>query len=309
MSDLPIVAAMYRSELTVAREPLPSILNLDFDKHPSVYNDQKRVRARGPEHASLSTASISSPTSMYLGPPPPYSSAPAPSVASYGTVGYVSPPQSTSRRSTRDEKEPLAGRTSLPSLSEALALKNGTQVFSTNSSIAPFSQLFGDAPKGPGNPFSQPKMSTASTVNAANHTGLSVAVSDAPVLPPSASTTDNRSSLTSLLASPALPHPDALTRDVKQESVTFRSSFAPDYPTGSFPFADVHASQLPTPARSTFTFEQNGKFEDSRNPFKAPATTHYGDTVKRHLDIYEAELSLNEVRTFDSISTRFPLSL
>lgn len=236
---------------------------------------------------------------MYSGPPPPYSCAPASAVASYGVVGGISSPQSTSQRAIRDEKETPAGRTSLPSLSEALAFKNGAHVFSTTSSVASLSQLFGDAPKGPGNPFSQPKASAA-LLNAANNSTLSTAALDSKVVPSPLLHTDHRASWTSLLTSPAPRRPDALTRDIKPEPISFKSPFAPEYSTGSFPFADVHTSQLPTPARSTFTFEQNGKFDDSRNPFKPSATTSYGDTVKRHMDLYEAELSLHEVRPLDS---------
>src|ERR1700761_4422102 len=107
----------------LCRDTLPSISHLDLDNLKSDRNDLSRFSIGN--GLSISTAPLASPTtSMYSGPPPPYSCGPSTAGSASGLSGYISPPESTTRRSTRDEKESPDLRKSLPSIHEALADKS-----------------------------------------------------------------------------------------------------------------------------------------------------------------------------------------
>jgi len=66
----------------------------------------------------------------------------------------------------------------------------------------------------------------------------------------------------------------------------------------AFPFPQV-SSQPPSvyPHTSgTRRFEPVNKFDDRRVPLGQDPQAPYNETVKRHLDVFDAELALNEVR-------------
>ena len=108
---------------TRSRDTLPSINQLDLENIKNEKTDLSRFPIGN--GLSISTTSLASPTvSMYSGPPPPYSSAPSATGSMTGLSGYISPPESTTRRSTRDEKDSPDIRKSLPSIHEALADKH-----------------------------------------------------------------------------------------------------------------------------------------------------------------------------------------
>lgn len=78
---------------------------------------------------------------------------------------------------------------------------------------------------------------------------------------------------------------------------SYRPSYSTEPVRPGYPFSDHHAPHVSTtPIASTaFTFEHHGKSEETRNPFAKPEHIPYGETVKRHLEVYDAALALSEV--------------
>lgn len=249
-------------------------------------------------------STASSPPTTYSGPPPPYSSAVSVNSSIQGMSGYISPPESSSRRSTRDDQESPKGATSLPSISEALQRAEMTSSQSYAATSAPNSavaQNFADAPRGPGNPFSQPTAPASALRPSFTTVPESSPVKTVP--PPPAPPDTRQPPPTSTIGSPT-PTSASHHRPSGPLSATTpqldppRSSYSTDSTRPGYPFPDyppLHGSVVP-PSSSSFHFEHHGKVDDSRNPFVKPDSVPYKETVKRHLDIYDAELALNEVR-------------
>lgn len=248
---------------------------------------------------------MTSPSTSYSGPPPPYSSS---NSISNGMPGYISPPESNSRRSTRDDKESPVGSTLLPSISEALkSAEASTPVQSHGVHSAPGSATvssFTDAPRGPGNPFSQPAVpasalrSSFSSTSGIPDSSLSKAIPPPPV-PPDSMQPPALNPLNSPRQRLTNSRP-SISSGVAPLDTSYRSSHQSEPARPGYPFSDHHASHAPsTPLPSTaFTFEHHGKSEEVRNPFaKPPEHIAYGETVKRHLDVFDAALALNEVCT------------
>lgn len=239
---------------------------------------------------------------MYSGPPPPYSCAPSTTESGNGLTGYFSPTHS-SRRSIKDEKDLLPNsRTlpSLPSLHEALGGDKAVPFSgppSASQSNGPGStpvtavgQTFPDAPRGPPNPFSH--STTAPT-------GTSGFQSDS--VPPKITTVPSSQPFSSSpRVGPTTHRPSdgsfsSVNRRRESSTVTSPYSTEPTARATPFPEYAPHSSSQPA-TTNPFTFEPSIKFDDTRNPFarvQPPAT--YGDTVKRHLDHFDAEVALSEV--------------
>ena len=110
-------------------------------------------------------------------------------------------------------------------------------------------------------------------------------------IPPVPAVTSPRPSV----ADHRLPGPTATL----QLDPPFRSSFSTETARPGYPFPDYpSAPSATTPQSSTFTFEHHKQTDDTRNPFVKPDPLPYNETVKRHLDIYDAEVALNEVSIF-----------
>lgn len=268
---------------------------------------------------NISTAPLVSPSTVYSGPPPPYSYAPT-SV----TSGYISPPESTTRRSTRDEKDSPV-RKSLPSIHEALGEKSlsFTTPLSATAPNAPGStpstavtQNFPEAPKGPSNPFSQPTPSfrenffpsqpvpppppPESHQTKPNFPPISTTESRPPVSQPFGQPSSPRSGTTSSFRPPLPPH---------TESALPRSPVHPDQSRQAYSFPPISNGPPATYPSEPYRFGSESKNQDQRPPVPRGPDLSYGDTVKRHLDIFDAELGLNEVcatlLTFAEILTLF----
>lgn len=84
----------------------------------------------------------------------------------------------------------------------------------------------------------------------------------------------------------------------------FRGSFSTDSVRPGYPFPDYPAApSAGTPqTANNFRFEPLSKPDGQRNPFAKPDPLPYNETVKRHLDVYDAEVALNEVPTVCSFS-------
>ena len=283
------------------RDSLPSITNLDFDKYRLDKADHNRYSMPG--FNTFQKNALSSPPTTYSGPPPPYSSAASVTNSSHGMAGYISPPETNSRRSTRDDKETAPTITSLPSISEALKhadpVATPNQQFTTksqpNSAVA---QTFADAPAGPGNPFSQTVHTSAtsrSSFSAVPEPGLNQvppppAPSELRAAPPIHNIGSPRSSANHRPSVPNLSGTQLLDSP-------FRGSFSTDSARPGYPFPDYPAApSAGTPqTANNFRFEPLSKPDGQRNPFAKPDPLPYNETVKRHLDVYDAEVALNEV--------------
>jgi hypothetical protein len=300
------------------RNALPSISQLDLENIKTEKSDLSRYSIGN--GLSISTGPLASPTiSMHSGPPPPYSSAPSAAGSSVGLSGYISPPESTTRRSTRDERDSPDIRKSLPSIHEALADKSmpfpaplpGSAHHQTlptpSTSVA---LTFSDGPKGPLNPFSQPPTGprdvfsgpskplstpTESHAVASGFTPVSASDMRQPTQPfgyPGSPRAQQ----------PASFHPPPLTTTNAshlnhKEHNQPKSPRAYDAPRQQMPFPPFNPppSSLP-PATEPFQFTAGSRQEEPRPPFaKAANEAQYADTVKRHLEVFDAELGLGEV--------------
>lgn len=302
------------------RDTLPSISHLDLDHLKSEKNDHSRYYLMN--GLSISTAPLSSPTTTHSGPPPPYSCAPSTAGSASGISGYISPPESTTRRSTRDEKESPGLRKSLPSIHEALGDKSisfsaplsaSSQPPQSSSSAAP-GQPFPDAPRGPVNPFSQPSgpppvLKDVFAPSYKNSSNQSEMQSSRPSFSPT-SNPDPRQPVSQHFGYPGSPrsHPATTFRSSSLANTSFNNNSDHQPPRSPPTFEQPRSgysipqySNGPPPsfpsASEPFQFSAGPKSEEHRGPYSRPSNeVPYGDTVKRHLDVFDAEMGLNEVR-------------
>ncbi|KIW80489.1 hypothetical protein Z517_07105 [Fonsecaea pedrosoi CBS 271.37] len=292
------------------RDTLPSISHLELDTVRNDRNDLSRYSIGN--GLSISTAPLASPTaSMYSAPPQPYSCAPSTSGSTAGVSGYISPPESTTRRSTRDEKESPDLRKSLPSIHEALGDKSlpfsgSSQHQSLPTPSATVGPSFSDGPKGPINPFSQPAPSVPvlrdvfSTSQMTSSTPTESQAPKPPFPPPSVPAPDPRQSVSQTFGYPGSPS--------SQQQSNFRSTAL-----ANTTFTNHNET---APSRSPQTYEptrQPQPFAPFNNPASANASTSINDVyqftagskpvnevpfneaVKRHLEVFDVELGLNEI--------------
>lgn len=278
---------------------------------------------------SISTAPLSSPTATHTGPPPPYSCAPSTSASATGLSGYISPPESTTRRSTRDEKDSPGLRKSLPSIHEALGDKSisFTAPLSASSQppqptpLAAVGQAFPDGPRGPVNPFSQPSgpPPVLKDVFASSYKGPS-SQPEIPSARPSFSPTSNpdpRQPVSQHFGYPGSPrtHPSTAFRSSSLANTSFNNvnesqppRSPPDFepPRSGYSFPPYNNGGPPSfpSAPESFPFSAGPKPEEPRAPYTRPGNeVPYGDTVKRHLDVFDTAMGLNEV--FNLLSASF----
>jgi hypothetical protein len=274
-------------------------------------------------HGNLS--SLTSPSSsMYPGPPPPYSYHSTNSTSSAVRNGYISPPDS--RDPPGEDKD--AGRQSLPSIHEALGKEHSPlyppstsqstslpppppppapTVYHAPATVSPTQRSYPEShPPGPlGYPPTLPSYSGESTETKHHpsyrpgpreeHTAPSrIETGSQPYPPPATS------------APPAAPSSHVI--HPPQSSPTYppaTQSMAPIPPPAYRNYQPAYS--FPPPPVNTFaavnTYPQSQwrpdvpEVDDARKAAQkhSPATPHYGEAVKRHLDIFDLESSLNEV--------------
>jgi hypothetical protein len=225
---------------------------------------------------NISTAPLPSPTTVYTGPPPPYSYVSTITTPAPVQSGYTSPPE-PARPAAKDEKEPVGPRHSLPSISEALG-QDKAMAFAppvtTTQSTAPSHQplltsssvvghSFPEGPAGPSNPFSQSSLTGASLRdhgyrNDADSIGQS---------------NGHGSSAISPVSHASYRSPFGFSN---QTSVTQASPFKP----ATDPFRSAPTTQYD---------EQKG-FNS-----KSGYGQSYGESVKRHLEVFDTQLAFQEV--------------
>ncbi|KAG9776999.1 hypothetical protein KCU88_g4668, partial [Aureobasidium melanogenum] len=307
------------------RDTLPPISHLDMAKLNNEKNDHARFSLTN--GLSISTAPLASPTTaMYPGPPPPYSSA-APATGSNGAMsGYISPPESTTRRSTRDDGVSPAVSKSLPSIHEALggdqpiafsgplSATTQHQSLSTPSTAAPPS--FSEGPKGPANPFSQPPagppvLRDVFSGSQTNGMAPSDSQTTAPSYPPTTAPDPRqpvsqhfgypgspRSQPPSTFRSSSLANTSFNNHNDQQPAASPQTYEPPRQPPQSFPsYNNAPATTVPPPPHEPFhKFSAVPKPPDPRATYrKTSDDVQYSETVKRHLDVYDAQLGFNEI--------------
>jgi hypothetical protein len=267
---------------------------------------------------NISTAPLPSPTTVYTGPPPPYSYVSTITTPAPVQSGYTSPPE-PARPAAKDEKEPVGPRHSLPSISEALG-QDKAMAFAppvtTTQSTAPSHQplltsssvvghSFPEGPAGPSNPFSQSSLTGASLRdhgyrNDADSIGQSFANLNA---------TEPRPQHSQTFGVPRSPkfNPGVTNAQMPNVSVNVSNGH------GSSAISPVsHASY-----RSPFGFSnqtsvtQASPFKPATDPFRSAPTAQYdeqkgfnsksgygqsyGESVKRHLEVFDTQLAFQEV--------------
>ena len=259
---------------------------------------------------NISTAPLSNPTTIYTGPPPPYSYVSTVTTPAPVQSGYTSPPE-PARPAAKDEKEPVGPRHSLPSISEALG-QDKAMAFAppvtTTQSTAPSHQplltpssvvghSFPEGPAGPSNPFS---LRDHGYRNDTDPIGQSFSNLNA---------TEPRPQHSQTFGVPRSPkfNPGAANAQMSGISVNVSNSH-----TSSTISPVSH-----TPYRSPFEFShqtsatQASPFKPATDPFHSAPTTQYdeqkrfnsksgygqshGESVKRHLEVFDPQLAFQEV--------------
>ena len=298
------------------RDALPSINHLDLDKSNGDRVDPSRFSIMA--GLNISTAPLPSPTTIYSGPPPPYSYASTTTVAAPVQTGYISPPEPP-RLAAHEDKEVAASRQSLPSISEALgqdkAMAFAPPIATAQPPPTPHQPLltpssavghsFPDGPVGPSNPFSQPS-STASSLRDHGYRNETDPVGQ------------GFSNLNATEPRPQHAQSFGVPRSPKFTTVPAN----PQLPNISATLSNGHGPSAgspsgPTVYRSPFGFSQQGPnaqaapFTPIADPFRpAPSTQFdeqkrvipktgngqsYGESVKRHLEVFDTQMALQEV--------------
>lgn len=311
----------FRILIVGPRNALAALNRLDMDKITrDAIDHHHKVPAPG---LSLSSAPLPSPTTAFPGPLPPYSCSSSATPSNLGTFDYISPP--SSRRTTVDDKASVP-RQSLPSIQEALG-GDGTKPFSA-SIVHPLSatarvgqptlsfgpgQSLPEAPSGPPNPFSQGPAAGQTSENdvyvphpvpknphadqdRVNPSFLSINTTE----PLAASSHTHRPKS----PQPRSAHP-APTNPYNQSPHTKNytpSDTSPSrFPGYQSPYTYSTGSSNPPPstypsAPDYSRFNPAFKFDDRKPSIpRSHPSQPYSDSIKRHLDIFDIEMALNEV--------------
>ncbi|KAF7507385.1 hypothetical protein GJ744_010702 [Endocarpon pusillum] len=288
------------------RNALAALNRLDMDKitRDGIDNHHK-VPTSG---LSLSIAPLLSPTTTFPGAQPPYSCSSSATPSNMGTFEYMSPP--SSRRTTVDDKA-SGPRQSLPSIQEALG-GDGTKPFSATivhplSAPSRGSAADQTSENDPYNPHPVqhqtphaeqdrikprfPSINTTEALAASSHTYQSKspkAISAHPV----PTNSYNQS-----------PH-------IKNYNPSADTS-PTHYPSYRSPYAYSAGSSNPPPstypsAPDYSRFNPAFKFDDRKQSIpRSHPSQPYSDSIKRHLDIFDFEMALNEVSEGSSRALEF----
>ncbi|KAJ5106029.1 Zinc finger NHR/GATA-type [Penicillium alfredii] len=288
------------------RDPLPAIGFLGKDAGYT------------PNHPASATASptpLMSPNTMYAGQPLPYSYAP-PATSAPPQPGYTSPPES--RRVMEDEKDRHTPRQSLPSIHEALGNDNPLPYPAPTSAppsqsthTAPHSHLIGrssgEGPAGPPNPFNGP-----ATAPLMREPGFPHQAEASRTSLTSINTQESRNaSLQSLSTgkSPTQSAKTGITSVSGSQNSGYEYSAPPSAGSVASPNGYSHfppnysfQSQSNGPAYAPAPFDNRPymgtpRMDEAKGAFVGrpiPGQPH-SDSVKRHLDVYDVETSLNEI--------------
>lgn len=285
-----------------------------------------------------------SPSSMYSGPPPPYSypSSTASSVVGGHTNGYISSPTEPRHVLNEDKKEhQQVPKQSLPSIHEALNRDQPLSITSllTKTTAAPpptpqpAQYLPNHSPTSPGYRSYREPPSAGPPFNPTRTQSSPVHHSELPRLlhspRPAADTSSNRhpssaareSFYPSMLPPRTIPSPAPISR-ASISGLTFRHSppyesvprptptMNPPHAYASYPIPCSYGPPMPSitsshqpPSPSINSNWRYGEPEvDRSDEYRRVAAKEsmekrsFGEAVKRHLDNFDLETSLNEVR-------------
>ncbi|MCJ1374494.1 hypothetical protein MMC20_005726 [Loxospora ochrophaea] len=313
---------------------LPSINYLDLEKIKRENSDSTQ------RHPSSGTVNVPvvSPSTMYSGPPPPYSYTFTSSTSVGGINGYISPPESR-RTSDDDDSKELPPQPLLPSIHEALgrdqplpyssaphqpvSLSHASHTSSAPTPPTPIPRSHPDALlSGPPNPYAQgPPLSSYAPSNPSERRPPShypnYSQSEGGASRPSISTTQEpsyqpRSSNTA--SSPRHPpRPNVHTMQPQHSSPTYGqtpygsslhsqtspSAYYPPYSNASpaigvpsYLHQYMHQPTWRSDGSEIDRAEEMRKAAPKESPTNGQA---FGESVKRHLDIFDLETSLNEI--------------
>ncbi|KAJ5623459.1 hypothetical protein N7490_012064 [Penicillium lividum] len=281
------------------RDPLPAIGFLGKD-------------GSGYPHSSVaSPTSLLSPNNMYAGQPLPYSYAPPNNNAPQ--PGYISPPES--RRVIEDEKD-KGSRQSLPSIHEALGKDNHLPYPAPTSApppqsghAPPPSHLIGrsgEGPPGPPNPFSNGP-ATGSLMRESGYPHQIQPEASRNSLG-SITTQESRASLHSLSTgkSPTQSAKTGITSVSGSQNSTYDYSAPPSAgsvasPNGYGHFPPNYSFPPSGPSYPPTSYDNRAymgapRVEEVKGGFVGrPVPPPHSDSVKRHLDVFDVETSLNEI--------------
>ena len=293
------------------RDPLPAIGFLGKDG--SGYT---------PKPSAASPTPLMSPNAMYAGQPLPYAYAP-PATSAPAQPGYLSPTES--RRALEDEKDKSGARQSLPSIHEALGNDNPLPYPAPTSAppppsghAAPPTHLVGrtstEGPAGPPNPFNGPASGPLMREPGFPHQNQLQAEASRSSLT-SINTQESRNASLQSLSTGKSPTQSAKT-GITSVSGSQNSSYDYSAPPSAGSVASPNGYNH-FPPNYTFPQQPSGPsyppaHYDNRPYMGAPRVEEvkggfvgrpipgqaHSDSVKRHLDIYDVETSLNEVWIF-----------
>jgi hypothetical protein len=277
---------------------------------------------------SISTAPLPSPTTIYSGPPPPYSYASTVTAAAPVQTGYISPPEQP-RPAAKEEKEGTGPRQSLPSLSEALGQDKAmafappiTTTQSTASSQQPLltpssavGHSFPEGPIGPSNPFSQPSVTGPSLRdhgyrNEPDVSGSAFANLNATEPRPQHSQSFGMPRSPQVNPGPANPQLSNFSGSLPNGHGSSAGSPSSHHPPYRSPFGVSHQAPNPqsspfTPTNDSFRTAPSTQFDDQKRfTSKSGYVQSYGESVKRHLEVFDTQMALQEVRPHRQCQSR-----
>lgn len=323
----------FRSIDHECRDPLPSIGLLDLDKAKNDGSDFRPRYPTMPGPRGAEVPLVSPTTMQHSGPPPPYSYPSSATSSAPGHSGYISPPES--RRTFEDEKDSHVHRQSLPSIHEALgsdkSLPYSTPAPTSNAPPSHTPTIANtpstahrpapDAgPSGPPNPFSHGQV-TAPYLRENPYAQMRSQPepqrsNGGPSAPPSQ---DPRAPTFQALNGPKSPPPPPRTASQSYSSTPYAPSYdyqpkpsATTSPNGYNPpyQAPFGYSTQPPSAPSSYPtapydsraypggWKAGGPEQmrpDKRVISRAPPGPPHNESIKRQLDVFDIEASLNEV--------------
>ncbi|KAL8779247.1 MAG: hypothetical protein Q9194_001548 [Teloschistes cf. exilis] len=330
---------MAMTDATRHGNALPSLSYIDLDK---IKKENSFYNARIPSStaANVPAPALVSPSSMYSGPPPPYSypSSTASSVANGYTNGYISPPSEPRKPLDIEKDQQQVGRQSLPSIHEAL---NRDQPLSITSLLTetsappshPAQRASNNSPTSPSYrsyrdfPSSAPAVTPSQTQPSPSHPEPSSRQHHSPPRlvydpnssrGPSSATRENHYS--TMLPPRTVPSPATTTRPPMPSSTLHHPSPAYESISRPAPILNPHnygphpapypyppvmptiasSFQPPSPSSSVNWRHNDRDRPDDDYGRNGGLKEHvmkptYGEAVKRHLDNFDLETSLNEI--------------
>ncbi|MCJ1351442.1 MAG: hypothetical protein MMC33_001426 [Icmadophila ericetorum] len=312
-------------------DALPPISFLDLDKIKGEKADERQSASIAA--INMPAPALVSP-SLYSGPPPPYSYPSSVASSVTGLAGYISPqvPRRLSdddkepepqRQSLPSIHEALANSQSIPystGPSQTFVASQAPHPVNPNApTTTPTPRSHPETIlQGPTNPFAQTQSMSYANFNSQERRPQPLHISHADPSP-SRFSCINGHDPTQYPANPkTAPSPSPPMRPIPRQSQQPRSSpmyapashpsasggpqhaYAPYQPT--YPYTSQSPTALSYPNYSQPTWRSDGLELDRAEEMRKAApkgsprgSKHYGESVKRHLDIFDLETSLNEI--------------